>query len=117
MMCPERKSNSAYRRLLLIGPRNERKSESKNKRHSCPSGGLWKVALYVADRRPNSVEALTNLKRICSEYLENRCRIALFDLEKNPELAKKMEIAVTPTLVKTFPLPLQRVTGVLSNTV
>ena len=90
--------------------------ESKKKKNSRPSGEMWKLALYVADWRPNSLAALTNLKRICSEHLEGRCRIALFDLEKNPELAKKMEIVATPTLVKTFPLPLRRAVGDLSNT-
>ncbi len=94
----------------------EMNPKSRNEKHSTRPGGMWKLALYVADWRPNSVEALTNLKRICSEHLEDRCRIALFDLEKKPELAKKMEIVVTPTLVKTFPLPLRRAVGNLSNT-
>jgi circadian clock protein KaiB len=72
--------------------------------------------LYVVNWRPKSVAAFTNLKRICSEYLEDRCRIAVIDLEKSPELARKMQIVAIPTLVKTFPLPMRRVIGDLSNT-
>ncbi len=91
-------------------------SDSKKKTHSKPSSEMVRFALHVADWRPNSVEAITNLKRICSEDLEDRCQIELFDLEKKPELAIKNEIVATPTLVKTFPIPLRRVIGTLSNT-
>ncbi len=102
-------------KIALPGGEMILNSESRNKKHSKPSGGMLKFSLYMADWRPNSIEALTNLKRICSKHLEDRCRIVLFDLEKKPELAKKMEIVATPTLVKAFPLPLRRVTGILSN--
>lgn len=91
-------------------------SESENKRNSKPSSEMWKLTLYVANQRPKSLTALTNLNRICYEHLEDRCRIALIDLEKSPGLAKKMEIVALPTLVKRFPLPMRRVIGDLSNT-
>jgi len=77
---------------------------------------MWKLALYVANWRPKSHAALTNLKRICYEHLEGRCQIAVIDLEKSPGLAKKMEIIAIPTLVRRFPLPMRRVIGDLSNT-
>lgn len=91
-------------------------SESKNKKNSSPSGEMWKLTLYVANRTLKSVAAFTNLTRICHEQLEGKCRIAVIDIEKTPKLAKKMEIVAIPTVVKTFPLPMRRVIGDLSNT-
>ena len=91
-------------------------SESENRRNSRPSSEIWKLELYVANQRPSSLAALTNINRVCSERLEDRCRIAVIDLEKSPRLAKQMEIVAVPTLVKRFPLPMRRVIGDLSNT-
>ncbi len=91
-------------------------SESQNKSASRLPGEIWKLKLYVVNRTLNSVAALTNLKRICSEHLEGKCSIALIDIEKRPDLAKQMQIVAVPTLVKTFPLPMRRIIGNLSNT-
>ncbi len=90
--------------------------EHQSMKRSRPFREIWKLALYVVNWRPQSLAALTNIKRICYEHLEGRCRITLVDLEKCPELAKKMEIVAIPTLVKTFPLPMRRLVGDLSNT-
>ena len=54
--------------------------ESKNKNRSRLSREIWKLRLYVVDWRPKSVVAFTNLKRICHEYLEDKCSIAVIDL-------------------------------------
>lgn len=91
-------------------------AEPENKRNSRPSSKIWKLALYVANQRPSSLAALTNINRICCERLEDRCRIAVIDLETSPGLAKKMEILAVPTLVRTSPPPVRRVIGNLSNT-
>ncbi len=73
------------------------------------------LKLYVIDRNLKSVAALTNLTRICHESLEDKCRITVIDIKKTPQHAKESEIVVTPTLVKTFPLPVRRFIGDLSN--
>ncbi len=78
---------------------------------------LCDLRLYVTNRTPKSVAAVTNLKGICRKHLEDRCRIEVIDIEKNPESAKEGQIVAVPTLVKTFPLPVRRVIGDLSNTV
>ena len=77
---------------------------------------IWNLNLYVLDRKPTSVAAVANLTRICHECLGDKCRITVIDIEKNPEHAKASEIVATPTLVKTFPLPVRRFIGDLSNT-
>jgi circadian clock protein KaiB len=91
-------------------------SGSKNRKNLRRSSEIWKLTLYVVNWRPKSIVAFTNLKRICHEYLEDKCSIAVIDLKKSPELAKQMEIVAIPTLVKTFSLPMRRFIGDLSNT-
>ncbi len=70
----------------------------------------------MVDRTLKSVKALANLTRICHEQLEDKCHMTVIDIEKSPQLAKENEIVATPTLVRAFPLPMQRVIGDLSHT-
>ncbi len=44
------------------------------------------------------------------------CRISVIDIETYPEIARENQIVIIPTLVKSFPLPAQRMVGDLSNT-
>jgi circadian clock protein KaiB len=76
----------------------------------------WELRLYVIGQALKSIAALRNLKKICHEHLENKCRIAVIDIEKSPRLAKEKQIVAVPTLIKTYPLPMRRVIGDLSNT-
>ncbi len=76
----------------------------------------WDLKLYIINRTPKSVAALTNLKAICHEYLEDKCRLSIIDIGKHPQVAKESQIVAVPTLVKAFPLPAQRVIGDLSDT-
>ena len=77
---------------------------------------IWDLNLYVLDRTLKSIAAITNLRRICHKHLEGNCRIKVIDIEKSPQLARESQIVAIPTLVKTFPLPMRRVIGDLSNT-
>ena len=92
------------------------RSVSKTRKDKKPLGKIYDLRLYVIDGTLKSVAALTNLTRICHELLEDKCRIAVIDIERNPQLAKESQIVAIPTLVKIFPLPMQRVIGDLSNT-
>ena len=92
------------------------RSVSKTRKDKKPPDKIWDLKLYVIDRTLKSVTAFTNLTRICHEHLEDKCRIAVIDIEKSPQLAKENQIVAIPTLVKTFPLPMRRVIGDLSNT-
>ena len=90
--------------------------ESRSLGNVLPQGEIWDLNLYVIDRNQKSVAAIDNLTRICHEHLEGKCHIAVIDIEKSPQLAKKDQIVAIPTLVKAFPLPMRRVIGDLSNT-
>lgn len=60
--------------------------------------------------------ALANLKIICKEHLDGRCRIRVIDLLRNPKLARDHEILAVPTLVRQLPTPVRKLIGDLSNT-
>jgi len=75
-----------------------------------------KLRLYVAGQTRQSLAAIANLKSICMGCANGQCHVEVIDLEKNPALARDNQILVVPTLIRTFPRPLQKVIGDLSKT-
>jgi circadian clock protein KaiB len=76
----------------------------------------WNMRLYVAGQTPKSLRALTNLKRICEDYLSGKYHIEIIDLLEHPQLASSDQILAIPTLVRKLPPPLRKIIGDLSNT-
>ena len=76
----------------------------------------WVLRLYVAGQTPKSLAAFANLKKICTEYLEDRYRIEVIDLLENPQLGRGDQILAIPTLVRNLPVPIKKIIGDLSNT-
>ena len=77
---------------------------------------IVELRLYVAGQTPKSLTALTNLKKICDEYLQGRYRLSVVDLVKTPQLAKGDQILAIPTLVRNLPQPMRKIIGDLSDT-
>lgn len=76
----------------------------------------WELKLYVAGQTPKSLQAFTNLKRICEEHLAGEYHIEVVDLLKSPQLAQGDQILAIPTLVRKLPEPVRKIIGDLSNT-
>jgi circadian clock protein KaiB len=76
----------------------------------------YELRLYVAGQTPRSLQALSNLKRICEEHLAGRYSVEVIDLLQKPQLAAGDQILAIPTLVKAIPKPARRIIGDLSNT-
>jgi circadian clock protein KaiB len=74
------------------------------------------LLLYVSGHTTKSLAAISNLRAICREHLQNRCQIAVIDLAKNPSLAIENQILATPTLVRTLPISMRKIIGDLSDT-
>jgi circadian clock protein KaiB len=74
-----------------------------------------RLRLYIAGNAPNSLLAISNLKVICDEHFATGCVLEIVDLLVHPARALADSIIVTPTLVKFYPLPVQRVIGTLSD--
>ena len=75
----------------------------------------YTLRLYVTGTTNRSVLALTNLKKICQDYLEGRYELEVIDLYQQPFLAKDEQIIAAPTLIKKLPLPFRRIIGDMSN--
>jgi circadian clock protein KaiB len=76
---------------------------------------LFLFRLYVAGQSPNSIQALDNLRYLCSEHLEGRHEIEVVDVLRDTKRALDDGILVTPTLLRTSPLPVRMVIGNLAN--
>lgn len=76
----------------------------------------WDLRLYVTGKTSKSVEAFSNLKKICESLLKGRYRITVVDLLKHPELAKGDQILAIPTVVRKLPKPIRMTIGNLSDT-
>lgn len=75
----------------------------------------YMLSLYITGSTSLSVMAISNLKKICEEYLEGKYELEVIDLYKNPLLAKEEQIIAAPTLIKKLPLPFRRIIGDMSN--
>jgi circadian clock protein KaiB len=89
------------------------KTKKRAKAAEAPS---YDLRLYVAGQTPRSLQALSNLKRICDEHLSGQYRITIIDLLKRPQLAAGDQILAIPTLVRAIPKPMRKIIGDLSNT-
>ncbi len=81
-----------------------------------PTEPRYDLRLYVAGQTPRSLQALSNLKKICEEHLTGNYRVEIIDLLKKPQLAAGDQILAIPTLVRTLPKPARKIIGDLSNT-
>jgi len=79
------------------------------------SQGKYTLRLYITGTTNRSIMAITNLKKICEEYLEGKYDLEVIDLYKNPSLAEGDQIIAAPTLIKELPLPFRRIIGDMSN--
>jgi circadian clock protein KaiB len=76
----------------------------------------WILRLYIAGQTPKSLTAISNLRRICEDYLAGQYEIEIIDLLKMPQLAEGDKIIAIPTLVRRLPEPMRRIIGDLSDT-
>jgi circadian clock protein KaiB len=72
--------------------------------------------LYIAGGTRNSERARANLTALCMEYLPDRHDIEIVDVLTEPDRAMEDGIFMTPTLLKLWPLPAQRIVGTLNQT-
>ncbi len=74
------------------------------------------LQLYVSGMSLKSMEAIGNIKRICSELMEDSFQLEIIDLYKHPELASEQQIIFSPSLIKRLPLPKKTLVGTFSDT-
>ena len=99
--------------------KDKKKIKSSDKKFDLTMSVLRKdkylLRLYITGSTRRSILALTNLKKICEEYLEGRYELEVIDLYQKPSLAKGDQIIAAPTLIKKLPLPFRRIIGDMSD--
>ncbi len=80
-----------------------------------PPGQRYVLRLFVTGMTPRSGRAVTNLRRICDEFLEGRYDLEVIDIYQQPVLTRGEQIVAAPTLIKKLPLPTRRIIGDMSN--
>ena len=99
--------------------KKERGGKSSTEKYELSMSVLSKdkyiLRLYITGSTSRSVLAITNLKKICEEYLEGLYELQIIDLYQNPSLAKGEQIIAAPTLIKKLPLPFRRIIGDMSD--
>ncbi len=73
------------------------------------------LRLYVTGTSTRSTRAISNVKKICDEYLGGSYELEVIDLYQQPQLAKMQQIVAAPTLIKELPLPVRRMLGDMSK--
>lgn len=73
------------------------------------------LKLYVTGDTPRSDRAISNLNELCEENFTKKYKVFIIDVLKQPDVAEKEKIIVTPTLIREFPLPQVRIIGDLSD--
>ena len=73
------------------------------------------LRLYVTGDTPRSDRAISNLRELCEENFPDEYKIIVVDVLKQPDVAEKEKIIVTPTLIRESPLPQVRIIGDLSE--
>jgi circadian clock protein KaiB len=99
--------------MKVSKPKNSPKDGKEPARK--PANSRYVLRLYVTGATPRSTLAITNLKKICDEYLKGRYDLQVIDIYQQPALAKGEQIIAAPTLIKKLPLPLRRFIGDLSD--
>jgi circadian clock protein KaiB len=74
-----------------------------------------KLRLYVAGNAANSLQAIANIRAICDEHFDAG-PVEIVDLLEFPTRGLDDGIVVTPTLMRLFPRPIQKIIGNLSDT-
>jgi circadian clock protein KaiB len=80
-----------------------------------PAPAHYHLRLFVAGTTARSLRAIENLRRICTDHLQERVDLEVIDIYQQPELARQHQVVAVPSLVRHLPLPIRRIIGDLSE--
>lgn len=77
---------------------------------------VYKLKLFLAGASPNSMRAISNIRAFCEKYLNGRYELEIVDIYQQPQIAKTDQVIALPLLIKSYPLPVKRLIGDMSDT-
>jgi diguanylate cyclase (GGDEF)-like protein/PAS domain S-box-containing protein len=75
----------------------------------------YKLTLFVSGASDMSGRAIADTTLMCDEHLAGRYHLEVVDVHDDPTSLRGDEVLVTPTLVKSFPLPVRKFVGPLTH--
>jgi circadian clock protein KaiB len=73
------------------------------------------LRLFVTGATPNSIRAISNLKKICEHHIRERYSLEIIDVYQDATIAEKEQLIALPLLIKKRPLPERRLIGDMSD--
>lgn len=92
-----------------------KQSHQEEANEETPGRETFVFRLYVTGASPNSMRAISNIKKIFSKHLHNHYELEIIDVYQQPAVARKDNIIALPLLIKKHPLPERRLIGDMSD--
>ena len=73
------------------------------------------LILYVSAHSPRTATAIENIKQVLARYGSDRVTLTICDVQKDPALGERDDVAFTPTLERRSPGPRTFILGHMSN--
>ena len=73
------------------------------------------MRLFVTGASPNSARAISNVKKICEEYLKDRYELEIVDVYQQPSVALEEQVIALPMLIKKAPGMERKLIGDMSD--
>jgi circadian clock protein KaiB len=76
---------------------------------------MYRLRYYITGRSQSSQVSIEHLKKILDKKIGKYYHLKVIDILKNPVIAEKKKIVVTPLLERILPKPIRRIVGDLSD--
>ena len=76
---------------------------------------VYVMRLFVTGASPNSARAISNVKKICEEYLKDRYELEIVDVYQQPSVALDEQVIALPMLIKKAPGMERKLIGDMSD--
>lgn len=76
---------------------------------------IYVMRLFVTGASPNSTRAISNMKKICEEYLKDRYELEIIDVYQQPSVAVDEQVIALPMLIKKAPGMERKLIGDMSD--
>jgi circadian clock protein KaiB len=74
------------------------------------------LTLFISGPSEVSERAIASARKLCDVHLAGRARLAVVDVRADVNASLGQGILATPTLARTFPLPIKKIVGEFSDT-
>lgn len=91
------------------------KKKNNTIEHENEDESHYELRLFVTGASPNSVRAISNIKKICERYIQHKYSLEIIDIYQNAAMAEEEQLIALPLLIKKRPLPERRLIGDMSD--